>query len=95
MESLISLSSAAALVSLDLLLLKAALSYLGKNADFLAPLKAAGLLILKLATLALGLAWICRQPWFRIPATAIGIALPLTGLLLAGGRPKKTEKNNA
>jgi hypothetical protein len=93
-ESLISLSSAAALVSLDLLLLKAALSYLGKKDDLLAALKATGLLTLKLGTMVLGLGWICRQAWFRTAPVAFGIAIPLLGLMFLGGSVKR-EKNDA
>jgi hypothetical protein len=94
-ENLISLSSASFLVALALLLLVAAVSRLGRTQGLLAGLQALGLVTLKFAVLALGLGWMARQPWFRAPAAAFGIALPLIGLVLWKGRPAHPEKNDA
>ena len=95
MENLISLGAAALIVALALALLMLAVSRLGKTLGIFAAFQVLALVTLKLAVLALGIGWMSKQPWFRAPAAAIGIAIPLTALVIWKGRSFKTEKKHA
>ena len=94
MESLASLSAAALLVGLALPLLMLAVSRIGRAGGALDALQVMGLVTLKFAILALGLRWMTQQPWFRAPAAALGIAIPLAALVLVKSR-SQLEKNDA
>lgn len=93
-ENLASLSSAALIVGAALLLLMLAVSRIGKAGGIFTALQVMGLVTLKFAILALGLSWLSKQPWFRAPAAALGIAIPLAALVLIKGRAH-LEKNDA
>ena len=94
MTSLLSLAGAALVTAAALALLMLAVSRLGRTLGLLAALQVMGLMILKFAVLALGLGWMSKQPWFKAPAAAFGIAIPLAALMIWKGRSLKTEKNH-
>ena len=94
-ENLASLSAAAVLVALALVFLVAAVSRLNGSLGILGGLQALGLMTIKFALLLLGLRWMSGQNWFRAPAAAFGIAIPLIGLVLWKGRSEPMEKNDA
>jgi hypothetical protein len=94
MEILTSLLSAAVIVAAALALLVLAVSRLGKTAGLAVALQVLGLVTLKFIVLAAGLGLISRQPWFRAPAAAFGIAIPLIALVLWKGLGQKTESRH-
>lgn len=75
-HSLMSFSAAAALVVLDLALLAFFTRRLGRAASGAGLGLLAVMVLLKLALLALGVAWLSRQPWNVRPAMAAGLLLP-------------------